>query len=626
MGHDGDSSLVPLLLVTGLAVAVPLLAARFRRIRVPVVVLEILAGIVIGRSGLNVVESLSTLDFLAEFGFAFLMFLAGLEVDFSLILPRPEQGKASEPFYRSSTFIGAAALMLTLLLAAAFGFGLVAMGAARSAPLMGLILSTTSLGIVVPVLKERGMLVTEFGQALLVGALLADFVTLVLIGVVVAFYEKGLSLDLTVILLLGVAFAVLARMGKLLERWNVRQRISKLVSGSTQIAVRLALALLVGWEVLAESLGLEIILGAFLAGALISLLSEEGDEILREKLDAMGYGFFIPIFFISVGMNFDLAALFASPSALALVPLLIVLAYFVKVVPALLYRLRFSWREAFSAGALLSSRLSLIIAASSIALNLGLVTPATNSAIILLAIVTCTFSPFIFNRIVPQPEDAIRRGTILAGGGDLAGLLAQRLVRRGRTDLTLVGDCSARIDQALDACVLKVGDRIDRESLAAAKADTAAALVAADTDEALNVDVARLARETFGIPNVIAVVGSPEHFPLLRTLGARWVQPSMAMLISIEGALEFPAAFDLLVRMHGIDIREATLSNSKLVGQTLRQIHLPGGALVMGIRRGSAVIVPHGDTRLHDGDVLTLVAPQEHFEDVYDWLKQSGAD
>ncbi|MBN1177625.1 MAG: cation:proton antiporter, partial [Anaerolineae bacterium] len=347
---------------------------------------------------------------------------------------------------------------------------------------------------------------------------------------------------------------------------------------------------------------------------------------LREKLDAMGYGFFIPIFFISVGMNFDLAALFASPSALALVPLLIVLAYFVKVVPALLYRLRFSWREAFSAGALLSSRLSLIIAASSIALNLGLVTPATNSAIILLAIVTCTFSPFIFNRIVPQPEDAIRRGTILAGGGDLAGLLAQRLVRRGRTDLTLVGDCSARIDQALDACVLKVGDRIDRESLAAAKADTAAALVAADTDEALNVDVARLARETFGIPNVIAVVGSPEHFPLLRTLGARWVQPSMAMLISIEGALEFPAAFDLLVRMHGIDIREATLSNSKLVGQTLRQIHLPGGALVMGIRRGSAVIVPHGDTRLHDGDVLTLVAPQEHFEDVYDWLKQSGAD
>ena len=251
------------------------------------------------------------------------------------------------------------------------------------------------------------MLVFDFGQSLLIAALLADFVTLILIGVVVAFYEKGLSLDLLVILLLGVAFAVLVRMGKLLERWNIQQRIARLVSDSTQVGVRLALALLVGWEVLSESLGLEIILGAFLAGALISLLSPEGDEILREKLDAMGYGFFVPIFFTSVGIDFNLKALFASPSALVMVPLLILLAYFVKVVPSLLYRLRFSWRETFSAGALLSSRLSLIIAASAIALDLGLVTPATNSAIILLAIVTCTLSPFIFNLIamLVAPEE-----------------------------------------------------------------------------------------------------------------------------------------------------------------------------------------------------------------------------
>jgi Kef-type K+ transport system membrane component KefB len=627
MGHEGGLPLVPLLLVTGLAVAVPLIAARFRRIRLPVVVLEILAGIIIGRSGFDIVGAVPTLTFLAEFGFAFLMFLAGLEVDFSLILPKPEQQETAdegrEPFYRNVTFLGVAVLVLTILLAGLASLGLVALDVTSSAPLMGLILSTTSMGIVVPVLKEREMLISEFGQALLLAALLADFVTLILIGVVVAFYEKGLSLDLLVILLLGVVFVALARLGKLLERWNIQQRIARLVSESTQIAVRLALALLVGWELLAESLGLEIILGAFLAGALISLLSPEGDEILREKLDAMGYGFFIPIFFISVGMGFDLQALFASPTALALVPLLIVLAYFVKVVPSLLYRFRFSWRETFSAGALLSSRLSLIIAASAIALELELVTSATNSAIILLAIVTCTLSPFIFNRIAPEPEERERHGAILVGGGDLAGLLAKRLVRRGRTELALVGDCSGRVYEALDSCVLTFEETLNQETLSAAGAETAEALLAVDTDEEVNVHVARLARETFGIPNVIAIASSLKHYRTLRALGARWVQPSMALLLSLEGALEFPAAFDLLTRMRGVRVREAELRNPALAGQTLQELHLPGGALVMGVRRAGEVLVPKGDTRLQMGDVLMLVASDEEFDKVHVWLEES---
>jgi Trk K+ transport system NAD-binding subunit len=426
-------------------------------------------------------------------------------------------------------------------------------------------------------------------------------------------------------LLLGVVFVALARLGKLLERWNIQQRIARLVSESTQIAVRLALALLVGWEVLAESLGLEIILGAFLAGALISLLSPEGDEILREKLDAMGYGFFIPVFFISVGIGFDLQALFESPTALALVPLLIVLAYFVKIVPSLLYRFRFSWRETFSAGALLSSRLSLIIAASAIALELELVTSATNSAIILLAIVTCTLSPFIFNRIAPELEERERHGTILVGGGDLAGLLAQRLVQRGKTDLALVGECSGRVYEALDSCVLTFEEALNQETLTTAGAETAEALVAVDTDEEINVRVARMARETFGIPNVIAVASSRERYRALRALGARWVQPSMALLLALEGALEFPLAFDLLARMRGVKVREATLRNPELADQTLQEIHLPGGALVMGIWREEEMIVPRKDTRLQLGDTLMLVASEKEFDDVHAWLEQPSA-
>ena len=205
----------------------------------------------------------------------------------------------------------------------------------------------------------------------------------------------------------------------------------------------------------------------------------------------------------------------------------------------------------------------------------------------------------------------------------MAGLLAQRMVRRGKTDLALVGDCSGRITQALDSCVLQVDEALDRENLEVAGAATAESLVAIDTDEEVNVQIARLARETFDIPNVIAVVSTKERFSMLRTLGARWVQPSMALLLTIEGALEFPAAFDLLTKMRGIEIREAKLVNTRLVGQRLRDLHLPGGALIMGIRRDNEVIVPHGETQLRFNDALLLVAPEDEFDDVMSWLEQT---
>lgn len=331
------------------------------------------------------------------------------------------------------------------------------------------------------------------------------------------------------------------------------------------------------------------------------------------------------MFFISVGVDFDLRALFASPSAIAMVALLTVVACFVTLVPSLFYRLRFSWRETLSAGALLSSRLSLIIAAFAIALELDLVTPATNSAIILLAIVTCTLSPFLFNRIAPEPEEKRRRGTIVVGDGDLAGLLAQRLVWRGRPELALVGDCSGRIQQALDSCVLKFDQAPTKGALAAAGPDPAESLLAVGTYETINVEVARLARQTFGIPNVIAVASSLEHYSVLRAWGARWVQRSMAMILSLEGALEFPAAFELLARMRGVRIREAELRNPGLVDHALQELYLAGGALVMGIRRDDEVIVPRSDTGLRLGDVLMVVVPEEQFDKVGRRLEQSNA-
>jgi Kef-type K+ transport system membrane component KefB len=158
----------------------------------------------------------------------------------------------------------------------------------------------------------------------------------------------------------------------------------------------------VGFIVLAEILNAEMILGAFVAGVVISLLTTSPDRKVEKDLEAFGFSFFIPVFFVLVGVGFDIRELTASNEALLLVPVLLVAALVVKFIPALLFRISFTWTETIAAGSLLSARLSLIIAASLIALDLGIVTPAVNSAIILVAIITVTLSPMLFSQLMPN--------------------------------------------------------------------------------------------------------------------------------------------------------------------------------------------------------------------------------
>jgi Kef-type K+ transport system membrane component KefB len=332
----------------------------------------------------------------AEFGFTFLMFLSGLEVSIETLFAAAAAAD-QRPYWQRPLPLAGLCFLATILLAFLVGLGLSQLGLARQPLLLGLILSTTSLGIVVPVLKERGLTATEYGQVVLATALLSDFVTLLLLSLLIAVISQGPSLDLLLFLALLAMFAVATKLGQWVSRIPGLTRISAELSHATgQIQVRGALALMVSWVVLAEALGVEVILGAFLAGVIVSLSSRNHESVLHEKLDALGYGFFIPLFFILVGANFDLWALLESYTALMLVPLLLAAAYLIKMLPALLYRARFSWSETLGAGALLSSRLSLIIATSAIALQLGIITSATNAAIVLVAVVTCTLSPLLF--------------------------------------------------------------------------------------------------------------------------------------------------------------------------------------------------------------------------------------
>jgi len=402
---DEARSFAPLLIVVMLAFLVPLLLSSIRgRLAIPIVVSEIVAGMIVGRSGFGwVVPDNGALDVLKELGFVLLMFLSGMEIDFRS-LRNNDRHEARHQSSWSPLSLAVLNFGATLLMAGAFAWGLKWIGATTDPWMMGLILSTTALGVVVPILKEVGLSQTLFGQTILLATVIADFVTMFLISILVAIISSGLTAEILLVFLLFVAFFFAARFGSFLSRIDSLQRVIEELSHATaQIKVRAAFSTLLIFVVLAESLGIEIIVGAFLAGAIVSLLRTPEDRELSRQLEAIGFGFFIPIFFIMIGVDFNLPALLSSTGALFSVPLLLVAAIAVKVIPAFVFRLNHTWRETLAAGILMCPRLSLIIAAAAIGKKLGVIDESVNAGIVLVAIVTVTAAPLAFLRIFKTP-------------------------------------------------------------------------------------------------------------------------------------------------------------------------------------------------------------------------------
>jgi Kef-type K+ transport system membrane component KefB/Trk K+ transport system NAD-binding subunit len=615
------NSFLPLLLITALAFFAPILANRLKRFSIPIVVGEILAGILIGRSGLNIIEPSPILDFLAEFGFAYLMFLSGLEVDFNLLIPDRRKGSFS---LRQPLPLALIVLASTLGLGLLFSVLLRSLGIVKSPFLMGLILSTTSLGVVVPVLKERDLLGTNYGQLLLVAASLADFLILLLVTIFIAIRSVGLTLDLLLIPVLLLVFIIAVRITQLFSGRSLPQRILKELSSATaQIRVRGAFALMVAWVVLAEASGVEVILGAFLAGAIAGLISDPNDDDAQEKLDAIGYGFFIPIFFIMVGVEFNLRALFESPQAMLLVPLLVAGAYAVKFIPALLFRLTTSWRQAFAGGFLLASHLSLIIATASIALSLGLITEAVNAAIVLLAVISVTLSPTIFNRLVPEKLLDRRRGIIIIGQDQLAEFLIERLDPEDEP-ITVICPDDSRIEAFKNLDIkLVTGCPEFIESIEQAGGREARVLIDLTSTTTETMEVCELARGEFEIPLVISRIADVELIPQLQQIGVKIVQPALATAMALEGALRYPSVFDLLAHQTEahIEVSEVVIGNQDVVDIPLRQIRLPGDTLLLSIHRDQSVVVPDQDSSLRIGDRVGLIGSRSSLDDAGRYLR-----
>lgn len=604
------SELFSLLLITFLAAAAPLLASRVKVFRLPIVVGEILAGIIIGKSGFDLVQPTETLEFLAEFGFIFLMFLSGLELNPQELTTGPQDGR-EEAWYKRPVWLVVFSFLLTVVLALGCGLVMSSTGLVKNGLFMGLILSTTSLGIVVPVLKESGQMGRSYGQVVLLGALIGDFVTLLLLSLAIALAGKGPSFELLFFLVLGVLFILSVRFGRWIGHFpRLTRTLRELSHATAQLRVRGALALMVAWAFLAQHLGIEIILGAFLAGAFISLSSADRSSPLWKKLEAIGYGFFIPVFFINVGADFELASLLGSPKALLLLPVLIAASYLVKIVPALILKGSFGWRKSIAAGVLLSSRLSLIIAAAAIAVSLDMIDAASNSAVILVAVVTCTLSPILFYKLISPFKEKQRNGVIFVGGGQLAEFLGRRLIKNKKEVVFISPD--EEESSGLEKAGFKVvpGNPADPEVLRQAGAATAEALIDIGTDEETSRLVCPAAIRDHGVPKVICLAHQRRLALDLKKEGVEVIEDSLATAFAIEGALFFPAAYEALADLNsGVDLLDAAVRNPDLINRRLGAVAFPPGVQVMSLHRRQDLIIPNESTFLLPNDVLTLVGP-----------------
>lgn len=614
---DATQSFLPLLIVLLIAFAVPILLLRLKRISIPIVVGEIVAGIIVGRSGLSMVPSDDPLvGMLANFGIVFLMFLSGIEIDFNSLRSYTPSGERSERREVSVLSLALLHFVLTLSLAAMAAWFLVRFGLANNPWIVALILSTTSLGVVVPVLKESDLIGQRLGQCILVSAVIADFATMLLITVAVAIVSRGLTAKILLIALLFVAFFLLHRFGTIFNKVAaLRRTMEELSHATAQIKVRAAFAIMLAFVALSQELGSEIILGAFLAGAIIGLLRTADDADLGHQLEAIGFGFFIPIFFIKVGLGFNLPALLASSGALLLVPFLFAGAVLVKMIPALIFLVNFPLRESLAAGSLLSARLSLIIAAAAIGTRLGVIGESVNSAIILVAIGTVTTAPLVFVRLIPGGQRARRRRIVVVGADDLGMHVARRLKAHSEV-VSIVDADPVRIAQAARRGFDTLSCSLEQDNAPMkALCQSARALVCTYDDPQSAYRVCDLAKNVYGVPHVVAQLNDASdrgRFDAIgvTTMNAALDQPSLLALLA-----RTPAIYTLFSRTDDDkEVCEVTLMNAQDVDKPLRQLELPGGLLALAIRRDGELLVPHGNTRLCRNDRLTLVGSVEDIE------------
>jgi len=375
-----------LLIVLFAALLTPLITAKFRIQRMPTAVSEILMGIIIGKTGLNIVHPDTNVQYIANLGVIILIFLGGMEIDFSLLEPRKDKSEYSP---LGTSFTGFISIFIMSMLLSGI---LYLTGIFSEFILAVILISTIALGVIISLLKEANLLDDTYGQTILLTSAFGEFIPLVALTVYSAVQQQHYISVLGLPAIFIIAIFLLHRFNRIYVFFD------KIDKATTQLDIRLAFFLIFTLVTFAEQIGAESILGAFLAGVVMKLLKPKPDT--EEKLSSIGYGFFIPVFFIMTGVKLNLRTLFTNMHALVLIPVFLVAFILSKVIVYFVFRKRFGKRLAAAASILTATTITLVLPILEVGRNLKLISMAQSGAITLAAIITCLICPVMFNKIL----------------------------------------------------------------------------------------------------------------------------------------------------------------------------------------------------------------------------------
>jgi Kef-type K+ transport system membrane component KefB len=363
------TTLSTLALIAAAAVIAPIVAELTGRAGIPDVVILLGLGILLGPQVLNIAHPDNVIDVLSYMGLSYLMFLAGYELDLSRVKGRPLR-------------LAALGWVLSLILALIIGFVLVSSGVAVNTLVVGLALTTTALGTLLPVLRDSGNDKGTFGAAILAIGTVGEFGPILAVAVLLD-NRKPAQTALLLVLFAAVAVSAAALAGRTKPSRMVAMMHRHLQS-SAQLPVRISVLLIVALVYFAYHLGLDVLLGAFAAGIVFRFIAVGDDSaIVSGKLEAIGFGFLVPIFFVVSGVGLNLNALFHQPNAFVRLPLFLVLFLVVRGTPAvLLYRRHLPPGQLVPLALLSATGLPLIVVITTIGVSEGRMVPANAAALV----------------------------------------------------------------------------------------------------------------------------------------------------------------------------------------------------------------------------------------------------
>ncbi len=374
---DTDSFFVIVVIAALAAVTV---AAVPRRFAPPVVVVELLLGIVVGPEVLDLAKTDDFIDFFSNLGLGMLFFFAGYEIDFERIKGKPLK-------------LGAWGWLLSVALAYGLGGILAAAGIILSFLYTGSAMATTAIGTLIPILRDNGELKTKFGTYLLAAVGVGEFGPILLVTL---FLSTENPLHEAAILVAFIFLALAIALISVRYGWRGWPALERTFEASSQLAVRITVLLVFGLVLLAGKLGLDVLIGGFVAGMIVRLALKGHElQVFESKLTAVGFGFFVPFFFITSGIEFDLGAL-GSLTAILKLALFFVLFLIVRGAPAmLLYRKVLSARDRAALAFYSATELPLVVAITTLATETGNMKTSTAAGLVGAAMLSTLVFPFV---------------------------------------------------------------------------------------------------------------------------------------------------------------------------------------------------------------------------------------